>query len=145
MATIALLVGGAIVNALAFSGTNYLFSHLDKPHVENDQKRHDLAAEQMQADRDAWSKRRTERLDWINELLRRENHAAKTYRDVEEAAREYYTVTGKTLDPLEPYPQMSDYYTPSNTQKDREIAFIALGMTAVGLVAYKIYRRESGK
>ena len=28
MATIAMLVGGAIINAVAFSGTNFLFSNL---------------------------------------------------------------------------------------------------------------------
>jgi len=144
MATIALLVGGAIVNALAFSGSNYLFSMLRSRDTGEEQKRHDLAIEQTQEAQAAWSKRRSERLDWINEQLRREKHAVNTFDDVEEAEREYYIATGRTLAP-DPYPQLSDYYTPSADQKDRELIFVALGMTAVGLVTYKIYRYETGK
>ena len=34
--------------------------------------------------------------------------------------------------------QITDFYTPSGDQKNREIAFVVLGMTATGLVAYKL-------
>ena len=145
MATVALLVGGALVNALAFSGSNYFFSMLRRPGSDEERRRHDMAVEQLEAARSEWSRRRIARLDWANEDLRRQGHAAKTFREADAAFREYARVTGKNLNPLEPKPQMSDFYTPSSAQKDREIAFVALGMTAVGLVAYKIYRRESGK
>ena len=143
MATIALLVGGAIVNALAFSGSNYLFSTLRSDETAKEQKRHDLATEQTQEAQVAWSKRQNERLNWINEQLRRENYAAKTFDDVEEAEREYYIATGRTLPP-DPYPQLSDFYTPSNDQKERELIFVALGMAAVGFAAYEIYNYEKG-
>ena len=49
MASVALLVGGALVNALAFSGSNYLFSKLDKGDTAEEQKRHDRAVEQLQS------------------------------------------------------------------------------------------------
>ena len=42
MATIALMVGGAITNALAFSGNNFLFSHMSGA---EERKRHNLAME----------------------------------------------------------------------------------------------------
>ena len=45
MASIALLVGGAMVNALAFSGSNYLFSMLRSSDLNEERKRHDQAAE----------------------------------------------------------------------------------------------------
>lgn len=133
-----MLIGGALVNALAFSGSNFLFSLFRSRGVDEERRRHDKAVEQLQAAQVAWSRRRAERLDWINEELRRQGHAVQTFQDVDAAIREYAQVTGKTLDPLEPEPQLSDYYQPSTDQKDREIAFVILGMAATGLVAYKL-------
>jgi hypothetical protein len=140
MASVALLVGGALVNALAFSGSNYLFSMLRSSGVDEERKRHDMAVEQLQAAQAEWSRRRTERLDWINEELRRQSHSVQTFRDVDTAIREYASITGKDIGPMDPEPQLSDFYTPSNAQKDREIAFVVLGMAATGLVVYKISR-----
>ena len=144
MASIAMMAGGAIVNALAFSGSNYLFSKLDKEDrgdTLEERKRHDDAVEQMQAARDAWSQKRGERLDWIKKKLREQNHAVQNFHDTEAAWREYILVTGENLDPLEPEPQLSDFYTPSSAQKDREISFVIGGMVVTGLVTYYIARR----
>ena len=55
MASIAMLVGGALVNALAFSGSNYLFSKLKNSNIDEERKRHDEAVEQLQAAHIAWS------------------------------------------------------------------------------------------
>ena len=46
-------VGRAVVNALAFSGTNFVFSRCTD-HGEEERKRHDLAEEQLQKARDKW-------------------------------------------------------------------------------------------
>ena len=105
---------------------------------DEERKRHDLVIEQLQAAQAERSQRRTARLDFINEELQRQNHAVQTFRDVDAAMREYATVTGNQLDPLGPEPQLSDYYTPSEVQKDCKIAFIILGMAATGVVAYKL-------
>ena len=107
MASVALLVGGALVNALAFSGSNYLFSMLRSSGIDEEQNRHDVAIEQLQAAQDEWSRLRSERLDWINEELRRQTHAVQTFRDVDAAIREYSQVTGHDLEPLGPEPQLS--------------------------------------
>lgn len=133
-----MLVGGALVNALAFSGSNYLFSRLHGAGVEEERRRHDTAIERLQAAQAEWSRKRAERLDWINEELRRQGHAQQTFQDVNAAIREYAQVTGKNLDPLGPEPLLSDYYMPSDEQKDREITFVILGMAATGLVAYRL-------
>lgn len=146
MASVALLVGGALVNALAFSGSNYLFSMLRGNNgVDEERKRHDKAIEQLQAAQAKWSQRRAERLDWINEELRRQSHSVKTFNDVDAAIREYARVTGKNAGVMEPEPQLSDFYAPTSGQKDREIAFVVLGMAATGLVAYELSRRSSAK
>ena len=133
-----MLVGGATVNALAFSGLNYLFSMLRSSDLNEENKRHDQAVEQLQAAQAKWSQKRTERLDWISEDLRRQGHAVQTFRDVDDAMREYSRVTGAKLDPLGPEPKLSEFYVPSSGQRDREIAFVVLGMAATGLVAYKL-------
>ena len=40
-----MMAGSAVVNALAFSGSNYFFSKLDKGDADEEQKRHDKAME----------------------------------------------------------------------------------------------------
>ena len=40
MASIGFLIRGAIVNALAFTGSNYLFSSLSRESIDKEQKRH---------------------------------------------------------------------------------------------------------
>ena len=51
-----MLVGGAMVNALTFSGSNYLFSMLRSSDLNEERKRHDQAVEQLQAAQVKWSK-----------------------------------------------------------------------------------------
>ena len=135
-----MLVGGALVNALAFSGSNYLFTILRSSGVDEECKRHDKAVKQLQVSQVSWSQKRTERLDWINEELRQQGHAVKTFRDVDAAMQQYAQITGHNLDPLGPKPQLADFYHPSDGQKDREITFIILGMATTGLVAYRLVK-----
>ena len=133
-----MLVGGGLVNALAFSGSYYLFSIQRSSGLDEERKRHDKAVEQLQAAQAEWSGKRTERLDWISEDLRRQGHAVQTFWDVDDAMRENSRVTGTKIDPLGPETKLLDSYVPSSGQRDREIAFIVLGMAATGLVTYKV-------
>ena len=142
MASIAMLVGGALVNAFAFTGSSYLFRLLDGRSVDEERQRHDRAIEDLQKARDAYTKKRTERLDFISEDLRRQGHAVQAFRSVDDEMREYANVTGKQLNPLGPKPQLSDYYRPSDGQVSREGLFIALGLAGTGLLAYELARRE---
>ena len=48
MATIGFLIGGALVNPLAFTGSNYLLSSLSKESIDKERKRHDKAIEDLQ-------------------------------------------------------------------------------------------------
>ena len=48
MASIAMLIRGALVNALAFTGSSYLFHRLSVNSIDAERKRHDLAIEQLQ-------------------------------------------------------------------------------------------------
>ena len=78
MASLLFTFGGAVANALAFSGTNFVFSRLTD-HDEEERKRHDLAEEQLQRARDKWNEDRMKQLDFINKRLRekmKQGHAS---------------------------------------------------------------------
>ena len=133
---VVMMIGGAVTNALAFSGSNYLFSHVGKDSDE-ERKRHDKALEQLEAAQAKWSKERTQRLDFINEQLQKEHHAVQNFDDVDQAMKQYYYVTGKDLQ-LPPKPKLSNFYNPSEDQKKREIAFVVGGMALTGFVAWNL-------
>ena len=133
MASIAAIAGGALINALAFSGTNAAFSLLGD-HGKAEIQRHNLAMEQLSKARDDWNRDRQERLDLINKTLSDQRHAEHTFRGLDDAMREYHKVTGQ---PLRDEPKLSDFYNPSRRRKDAEIALVVGGMTVVGVLAYK--------
>ena len=41
MASLAMLIGGALANALAFTGSSYLFHRLSADSIDAERKRHD--------------------------------------------------------------------------------------------------------
>ena len=116
MATLLFTIGGAVVNALAFRGTNFGFSRLTD-HGEVEHKRHDLALEKLQRARDEWNKGRTKRLDLINKRLREQNRARAYINNADETMLEYYRILAKKLKPLPPELELSDFYHPSETKK----------------------------
>ena len=117
MASLLFTIGGAVVNALAFSGTNFVFSRLTD-HGAKEHKKHDLALEKLQRARDKWNEDRMKRLDFINKRLREKNEARAYINNVDEAMLEYYQVFAKQIKPLPPEPQLSDFYHPSEAQRN---------------------------
>ena len=61
-----MLIGGALVNALAFTCSFYMFSRLSKDSIDAERKRHDLAIEQLQRAQVEWAQKRQDRIDFIN-------------------------------------------------------------------------------
>ena len=72
MASLLFTVGGAVVNASAFSCTNFVFSRLTD-HGSEERKRHDLALEKLQRVRGERNSDRMKRLYFINRRLRKKN------------------------------------------------------------------------
>ena len=60
MASIGFLIGGALINALAFSGSTFLFSSLSKESIDKERNRHNKAIEDLQRSQIEWAKRRQE-------------------------------------------------------------------------------------
>ena len=69
MASIAMMLGGAIANALAFTGSSFLLSSLSKDSIDKERKRHDLAIEKLKKAQIKWQQKRQQRIDFINKQL----------------------------------------------------------------------------
>ena len=132
MASIGFLIGGALINALAFSGSNFLFSSLSKESIDKERKRHDKAIEDMLQAQIEWAKKRQEQLDYINNQIMKEHKAEKRFMDLNSAMQQYFIVTGRQLEPLLPKPTLSDFYVPSEDHHNNELVFITLSMVGIG-------------
>ena len=76
------------MNALAFSGTNFVFCRLTDRGTE-ERKRH-LALEKLLMARDEWNKDQMKRLDFINKRLGEKNEAKVYINKVDKAILQYY-------------------------------------------------------
>ena len=117
MATLLFTIGGAVVNALAFSGTNFIFSQLTD-HGEEEQKRHDLTLEKLQRARHKWNEDRMKPLDFINKRLQETNKAKVYISNVDDTMLKCYRVFAKQIKPLPPEPELSDF---TNLQRPRKM------------------------
>ena len=136
MASIAMLIRGALANALAFTGSSYLFHRLSTDNIDTERKRHDRVTEKLQKAQVEWIHKHQQRIDFINNQLRLERKAETKFTELKEAMREYHEVFGHELPPLPREPVLSDYYTPTDEQLYRELGFIALSMIGIGRVLY---------
>ena len=109
-----MLIGGALANALAFTGSSYLFHRLSADNIDTERKRHDAAIEALQKAQIEWAHKREERIDFINKQLRLERTAETKFTELNNAMREYHEVFGHELPPLPREPVLSDFYTPSD-------------------------------
>ena len=68
-------------------------------------------------------------LDFINKRLREKNEARAYINNVDEAMLEHYRVFAKKkkIKHLPHEPELSDCYHPSETQKNGELSFVAVG------------------
>lgn len=117
MATIRVLIVEAAINALAFSGTNFLFSKR-LGYGEEERKGHDKAVEQLEAAQAQWIKARQAKLDWFYEERERQTKAGTDLSELEDSMRLYFIAT------LDKAPNLSYLYVPSEKQKNGELTFI---------------------
>ena len=136
MASVVMLIGGTLANALAFTGSSYLFHRLLKDSIDRERKRHDLAIEQLQKAQIEWAHKCQQRIDFINKQLRLERASEVKFTELNDAVREYHEVFGHQLPSLPQELVLSNYYTPTNEQHYRELGFIALSMIGIGGVLY---------
>ena len=121
-----MLNGGALTNALAFTGSSYLFHRLSVNSIDAERARHNAVIEQLQQAQIELAHKRQQRIDFINKQLRLERKAETKFTELNDAMREYHEVFGHELPSLPQEPVLSDYYTSTNEQHYRELGFIAL-------------------
>jgi len=141
MASIAMMVGGAIINAVAFTGSNFLFSNLKQKKADEERQRHDLALEKLSKAKLEYEENRTKYLDYLNDRYKKEVKAQKTFHDIDSALRDYNEVTKSDLKipvGLLREPKLSDFYVPSEEQKNGEIVFVVGGTALVAFLVYKL-------
>ena len=140
-----MLIGGALANALAFTGSSYLFHRLSKDSIDAERKRHNLVIEALQAAQMEWTHKHQQQIDFINNQLRLEQKAETKFTELNNAMREYHEVFGhkfhgagslRDLPPLPREPVLSNFYTPTDEQHYMELGFIALSMIGIGGVLY---------
>jgi len=127
MATIALMLGGAILNATAFVGGSYLAKSLSGEDTER--VRHDKALEKYQHDMGEWQKEQKLYQDWLNEQYIEKKQADENLQSTDQAFILYNKLQNK--------PNFKNYYSPSEKQKQYELLYVGGGMLGVGYLASK--------
>ena len=138
MASVAILIGGALANALAFTGSSYLFHRLFQDSIDAKRKRHDAAIEKLQATQIECAHKHQQRIDFFNNQLRLERKAETKFTELNGTMREYHEVFGQEIPPLPREPVLSDFYTPTDEQHYRELGFIVLSMIGIGGALYHL-------
>ena len=128
-----MLIGGALANALAFTGSSY---RLSADNIDAERKRHDAAIEALQKTQIEWVHNQQQRIDFNYNQLRLEHAAATKFTELNDAMREYHEVFGHKLPPLPRELVLSDFYTPTDEQHYRELGCIALSMMGIRGVLY---------
>ena len=95
-----MLIGGALANALAFTGSPYLFSRLSKDSIDAERRKHDEAIEKLQKARIEWVYKRQEQIDFINKQLRLERKPEAKFTELNDAMKEFHEVFYHELPPL---------------------------------------------
>ena len=134
MASVAMMIGGAIINSIAFTGGNYLFSIMDRNGAREEAKRHNAAVEKLNQEQADYNTKRAQNQDWLNTRIARKQEATNEIYSVNAALDQYKKLYG--TEPDLPHPNLKEpefNYTPSDQQKYYENAFIGAGtLAAVG-------------
>lgn len=140
MASVLMMVGGAIINSIAFTGGNYLFSMMDKNGAQAESKRHNAAVEKLNAEQADYNIKRAKNQDWLNTEIARKQEATNELYSVNSAFGKYKELYGK--EPEVPHPVLKEPefdYTPSDEQKRYENMFTGAATVAtVAGIASKI-------
>ena len=133
MASISIMIGGAIINATAFIGGNYLAKYLSGDSAGQEKKRRDLAVEKYEQEYQKYQENRTKLLDWIATNDRIKDEAKQNLENTDYALKLYNATHQDQMDLKEP--QFSDFYKPSVQQKQGEMIYVGASALAIGLAA----------
>ena len=124
-----MMIGGAILNATAFTGGNYLAKYLSGRNEDTEKIRHDKAMEKYQRDYQEYQEKRQKMLDWKMKRKDEKYQASKNISATNQAFELYAQMNE---------PKFTDYYKPSNDQKTGEMVYVGAGMMGLGYAISKV-------
>lgn len=149
MATVLAMLGGAVVNALAFSGSNYAFGKLRENKSLEEAERHNKQMEQYTRQQADYNKKRAANIDWLNHRLQEQKSSQQAFSDVNFALQQYHNLISSNENiphSLQqemrntdlPYPELSPPSLP-DFKKNEELIFVGVGTATVCAIIYWIY------
>ena len=136
MASIAIMLGGAVLNGTTFIGGSYLAKYLSGGNTNQERVCHDKALEKYQKDYSKYEENRQRVLDRIDANRHNDAIASQNLSNTDEALKLYNRAhPDENLEVNEPI--FPDYYRPSNDQKIGEILYVGGGMLSLGHLASK--------
>ena len=140
MVSIAMMLGGAGLNATVFTGGNYLAKYFDGDNGQaalDEKTRHDKALEAYEAAQARYSQERTKLLDWIETNRENKAQAKQNFTNTDYAFKLYNQAHPDRQMTLPKEPKLSDFYQPSQAQKQGELLFVGGGVLAHGYAAFR--------
>jgi len=138
MASIAMMIGSAVISATAFTGSNYLARYLSGDSGAMAEKtQHDKALKAYEAAQARYAHERTKLLDWIETNRENKELAKQNFTNTDYAFKLYNQAHPDQKMTLPKEPKFSDFYQPSEDQKQAELIFV--GGSAL-VLAYVVFR-----
>ena len=140
MASIAMMIGGADLNAAAFAGGNYIEKYLAGDNGQAalaEKTRHDKALEAYEAAMDKYNRERTQLLDWIETNREIKAQADQNFTNTDYAFKLYNQAHPDYKLSMPTAPKFSDMYQPSELQKRGELLFVGGGALALAYAAFR--------
>ena len=135
-----MIIGGAVLNAAAFTGGNYLAKYIagDSGQAALAEKtRHDKAIEAYDAAMDKYNRERTQLLDWVETNREIKAQVNQNFTNTDYAFKLYNQVHPDYKLSMPTAPKFSDMYQPSELQKQGELLFVGGGALALGYAAFR--------
>ena len=140
MASIAIMIGGAVINAATFTGGNYIMRYLagDGGKAALAEKiRHDKALEEHEKKKAVYNRERTQLLDWVENNREAKAQADQNFTNTDYAFKLYNQAHPDYKLTLPTKPKFSDVYQPSELQKKGELLFVGGGAVVISYAAFR--------
>ena len=135
-----MMIGGAFLNAAAFTSGNFFAKYLSGDSGQaalNEKTRHDKALESYEAAQARYSQERTKLLDWIETNRENKAQAKQSFTNTDYAFKLYNQAHPDRKMTLPEEPKFSDFYQPSEAQKQGELLFVGGGALALTYAAFR--------
>ena len=119
-------VEGGLFNAFAFAGAGYLFKMFDKNGYAEEAKRHNMAMEDLTAEREKYLEEVTNRRNKIVQLREELSEANSDIKSTNQSLELFRRINELTRKDLSRKPQLSNHYKPSPEMEEYMASLVYL-------------------